>query len=117
MDGLFLSDSEGRSNDGLFKYLYRFIFEIGKENIKYVKVMDSTLVENARERIAADEKKLRESVPVHQAGDRVRHPVFGAGTIAAVDLTGMCYAVKFDMLGTERSIRFGANLPAADEQA
>lgn len=115
MDGLYLSDSEGRSNDGLFKYPSRFVFEIGRENMEYVKAMDSALMESAKMRIRADEQKLRESVPVFAAGDRVRHSVFGEGTIAAVDIAGMYYAVRFDKLGTDRNIRFGAQMSAADE--
>ncbi len=115
MDSLFLSDSEGRSIDGLFKYPSRFIFEAGHENIEYVKPMDSALAENARRHIEAGERKLKESIPVFEEGDRVRHPVFGEGTVRAVDVAAMSYSVLFDALRTDRSIRFGVKMEKAED--
>ncbi|MPN63012.1 hypothetical protein SDC9_210766 [bioreactor metagenome] len=113
MDGLFLSDSEGRSNDGLFKHPSRFIFEAGADNVEYVKDLDSSLMENTKKYIEADERKLKESIPAFAAGDRVRHPVFGEGTVTAADAAALCYSVRFDALATDRSIRFGAQLEKA----
>lgn len=115
MDGLFLSDSEGRSHEGLFKYPSRFIFEAGTDNVEYARTLSSALVEDAKRHIDADEQKLKMSVPVFKEGDRVRHIVFGEGTIAAVDTAAMSYSVLFDALSTDRSIRFGAKLQAAPE--
>jgi DNA helicase-2/ATP-dependent DNA helicase PcrA len=112
MDALFLSDAEGVGNDGLFKYPSRFIFDAGKENLDFVTPLDPTLEEKARRRIEYDEDKLRRMQSLFQAGDRVVHPVFGAGTVTDVKPTEMCYVIKFDGLGTERNVLFGANFSA-----
>ena len=116
MDRLFLSDSEGKTHDGLFKYPSRFIFEAGPDHVEYAKALDSALVENAQRHIAADEQKLKDSVPVFEVGDRVRHPVFGQGTVAGVDTAAMSYSVLFDTLKTDRNIRFGAKLQTAEDK-
>ena len=44
------------------------------------------------------------------AGDRVRHPVFGEGTIVLVNSTASCYVIQFDGMETQRSIQFAAKL-------
>lgn len=38
-----------------------------------------------------------------KVGDRVTHPVFGCGTIKAIE--GGSYVIKFDKLETNRNIR------------
>ena len=108
-DMLYLTDSEG-VNNGTFKYPSRFIFDIGKENLDYVTDLDEDLVEEARRRAAVEEARLRRLSSIFEAGERVRHPVFGEGTITALDEKAMSYLVKFDSLETERRIRFDGKL-------
>ena len=48
--------------------------------------------------------------PRFTAGDRVDHPVFGPGVVAAVNMDERCYTICFDKLATERSLRFDASL-------
>lgn len=114
MDGLFLSDAEGRANDGIFKFPSRFIFEAGSGNVRYVQPMDEALEESAKRSIAENEQKLQNSVPAFAEGDRIRHPVFGEGTVRVVDLSAMSYTVLFDALETVRNIRFGIQMEGMD---
>ncbi|MDR1062723.1 MAG: UvrD-helicase domain-containing protein [Azoarcus sp.] len=104
---LYLSDAEGTAHDGLFKYPSRFIFDMGAENLEYVVPLGQRLEENARACIHLDEAALDARRVVFAPGERVRHPVFGAGKIVAVDTRELCYMILFDGLKTERAIRFG----------
>ena len=109
-DRLFLSDSEGVANDNTFKYPSRFLFEAGWGNMDVVKPLDNSLVERARRFIAASEKALTAQANLFAEGDRVVHPVFGAGTVVAVDPAQTTYLIQFDGLATTRSLLFTANL-------
>jgi DNA helicase-2/ATP-dependent DNA helicase PcrA len=104
---LYLSDAEGAANDGIFKYPSRFIFDMGEENVEYVAPLDKALAENARAQIKRDEAAMALRQAAFAAGERVTHPVFGAGTVIAVNAAEMCYSIQFDRLGTERAIQFG----------
>lgn len=104
MDRLYLSDSEGVSNDGIFKFPSRFIFDAGKQNLKFVKELDPYL-EIHSQNVSA---KLPENI--FRVGERVEHPVFGPGTIMAVNMGESSYSILFDKLKTERGIQFGAKL-------
>lgn len=114
-DGLFLSDSEGRANDNLFKYPSRFIFDAGLENMELVKPLPDDLAKQSREIIACDEERLKKMRTLLAAGDRVRHPVFGEGTVLLVNTAASCYTIKFDSIATSRSIQFAARLERVQE--
>jgi DNA helicase-2/ATP-dependent DNA helicase PcrA len=109
---LYLSDAEGAAHDGLFKYPSRFIFEMGAEHLDYVVPLDRALEEGARAHIRFDEATLSARRAVFAVGERVVHPVFGAGKIVAVDTRELCYMILFDKLKTERAIRFDATIIA-----
>lgn len=108
--GLYLSDSEGKANDGIFKYPSRFIFDSGLENLELEQELDESLVEQARKVITYDEKRLENMRTLLSVGDRVHHKTFGDGTITLVNSNAFCYMVKFDSVETERSIQFSAKL-------
>lgn len=108
MDRLYLSDSEGTSNDGIFKFPSRFIFDAGKENLQFVKELDPYLEIHSRN-ISA---KFPENI--FKLGDRIEHPVFGPGTITTVNLSESSYSILFDKLKTERGIQFGAKIKKAE---
>jgi DNA helicase-2/ATP-dependent DNA helicase PcrA len=114
MDALFLSDSEGVSNDGIFKYPSRFIFDAGKENLDYVTPLDPSLEEKARAYIERDEAILKSRQSLFEAGDRVIHSVFGPGTVTDVRAAQLYYVIRFDSLKTDRNIQFGVELLTGD---
>jgi DNA helicase-2/ATP-dependent DNA helicase PcrA len=43
-------------------------------------------------------------------GDRVKHPVFGEGTILRINQSDSTYAIKFDNIKTERNVVFEGKL-------
>ena len=114
-DGLFITDAEGKANDGIFKYPSRFIFEAAGEDMKNFdieKPLDKSLVEQSQKIIKYDEGRLKAAATQFKKGDRVRHKVFGDGTIVLVNDKAFCYTIKFDDLATERSVQFAAPLKA-----
>jgi len=106
-DKLFLSDAAGSNYDGSFRYPSRFLFNAEKENLDYVVQLDPDLVEDAMDHIRktenldAPEKRADDSV-----GVRVRHPVFGDGTIIGVPRAQEGFIIQFDAMVTPRT--FGA---------
>ena len=115
-DRLFITDAEGKANDGIFKYPSRFVFEAageGMKNFDIEKPLDKGLVEQSQKIIKYDESRLKAAATQFKKGDRVRHKVFGAGTIVLVNDKAFCYTIKFDDLATERSVQFSAPLSKA----
>ena len=112
-DRLFITDAEGKANDGIFKYPSRFVFEAageGMKNFDIEKPLDKGLVEQSQKIINYDESRLKAAATQFKKGDRVRHKFFGAGTIVLVNGKAFCYTIKFDDLATERSVQFSAPL-------
>lgn len=112
-DRLFITDAEGKANDGIFKYPSRFVFEAageGMKNFDIEKPLDKGLVEQSQKIIKYDESRLKAAATQFKKGDRVRHKVFGVGTIVLVNDKAFCYTIKFDDLATERSVQFSAPL-------
>ncbi len=112
-DRLFITDAEGKANDGIFKYPSRFVFEAageGMKNFDIEKPLDKGLVEQSQKIIKYDEGRLKAAATQFKKGDRVRHKVFGEGTIVLVNDKAFCYTIKFDDLATERSVQFSAPL-------
>lgn len=108
--GLHLSDAEGTANDGLFKYPSRFIFDSSEAWVDFDVPLDESLHARARRYIEEDERLLIDTDALLTPGDRVTHPVFGAGTLLAVQRQSGSYSVQFDALATDRTLQFGAPL-------
>jgi Superfamily I DNA and RNA helicases len=104
MNRLYLSDSEGISNDGVFKFPSRFIFDAGKENIQFVKEIDPYLENGANRIFSAFSRQA------FRVGERIGHSIFGPGTIKEIRMNESIYIIHFDRLKTERNIQFSANL-------
>ncbi len=109
--GLYLSEADGRNFDGSPRYPSRFLLEIAPELLTYTKPPQPGLLRAAQDAIAHSERFLPEqesaALPV---GQRVRHSVFGAGTVVDVDLEKNAHVVQFDGMDTPRSISFRAKL-------
>lgn len=108
--GLFLSDAEGKANDGIFKYPSRFIFDAGMENLELENKLDDELLSQTKKIITYDETRLKNMRTLFKKGDEIIHPVFGRGKIILVNTKASCYTIKFDGMETERSILFTAKL-------
>ncbi len=106
-DRLFLSDAAGTNYDGGFRYPSRFIFNAEAENLDYVVPLDPDLVEQALEKISqTEELEPRKEKPNALVGKRVRHPVFGEGSVIGVPRGQEGYIIQFDNIVTPRT--FGA---------
>ncbi len=111
--GLYLSEAEGRNFDGTPRYPSRFILDINQELITYTEKPQEGLIAEARDYINLRKRFLLSDETEGNrfcVGQRVRHKVFGCGTIMEVDEDNAAYMIKFDDLKTNRQISFRANL-------
>lgn len=108
--GLYISDAEGLNYDDSFRYPSRFIFNIDREAIDYVNELPQRLVDDTKSYIAANESRYMPLDTGLKPGDRVRHKVFGEGTITGIRGDIGCYVVKFDRVETERNLKIGVGL-------
>ena len=109
--GLYLSASQGRNFDGSPRYPSRFLLDIDQELLTFVLPPREGLIREAREYIDRSWTYLAEddgtALPV---GQRVRHAVFGPGTVLDVDMDLRSHVVQFDGMETPRRISFRAKL-------
>jgi len=111
---LFLSEAEGRNIDGSPRYPSRFLLDIGDGLLEHDPPPREGLVREAREYIALSRGSLPDGEPAaaFAVGARVRHSVWGAGTVTDVDLEKGAHVVLFDGVATPRAISFRAKLEA-----
>ena len=109
---LFFSEAEGRNHDGSPRYPSRFLLDIDPDLLTFTSPPKDSLIADAREYIAWNEKYL----PEHEAGrhftvgQRVRHQILGPGTVTGIDTAKGAHIVKFDCMETPRAISFRAAL-------
>lgn len=108
--GLYISDAEGLNYDDSFRYPSRFIFNIDREAIDYVNELPQRLFDDTKSYIAANESRYMPLDTELKPGDRVRHKVFGEGSITGIRGDIGCYVVKFDRVETERNLKIGVGL-------
>ena len=109
---LCLSEAEGRNFDGSPRYPSRFTLDIDEAHLQYTKPQKEGLIAEARAFIKASEQYLPENLAAvsYPAGTRVRHGVFGPGTVTGVDTDRRAHIVRFDSMTTDRAISFRAQL-------
>ena len=108
---LFLSESEGRNLDGSQRFPSRFLLDIDPALLEFTEKPRESLLSEARDYIAFRTLALSAEAPkTLPAGTRVRHAVFGAGTVVGVDESRGAHIVKFDGMDTPRAISFRAKL-------
>ncbi len=103
-NALFLSDAEGTNYDGSYRFPSRFLFNTDKTYVEYTTELEQALIEAANCYIKASEDKMCQEVTTFQPGDRVRHKVFGIGTILEIKEELSCYVIQFENADTERNI-------------
>ena len=111
-DRLFLSRGAGRNFDGSPQYPSRFILDIDQHLLHYTEKPREELIKEAREYFGLSKQYLpeKESDIVFPVGQRVRHAVFGAGIVIAIDKDKGAHVVQFDNMETPRTISFRAKL-------
>ena len=108
---LYLTEAEGRNLDGSPRYPSRFILDIDPALLEHTEPPREGLIAEAWEYIELSERYLPENrEEVFDVGDRVRHEYLGEGTVMDVDLNKGAHVVKFDSMGTPRSISFRVKL-------
>ncbi len=103
-DRLFLSDAAGTNYDGSFRYPSRFLFNAEKENVEYAVPLDPDLEDRALEQIRRTEDTVqRPERPCEIIGKRVRHPIFGEGSIIGTPRGQEGVIIQFDTMVTPRT--------------
>lgn len=112
--GLFLTCADGTSHDGMPRYPSRFVFDIDPDLIDFETPLEDSLVKDAHAYIHARDRQLDDAQAgaAFAVGARVKHLVFGAGTIVGLNDEQGCYEVQFDDMETPRNLAFKAKLEA-----
>lgn len=109
--GLYLSEAEGRTLDGSPRYPSRFLLDIDPALLTCTHPQDQRLIAEAQEMIAHSNRYLAPAKEtLLSPGQRIRHGIFGLGTIVETDRTKNAYVVQFDDMPTSRNISFRAKL-------
>ena len=109
---LCLSEAAGRNFDGSPRYPSRFLLDIDEAHLELTRPRQEGLIAEARAFIAAAERALPENraAAAFPVGTRVRHAVFGPGTVEGIDASRGAHLVRFDSMPTARAISFRARL-------
>lgn len=109
--GLYLSQADGRNFDGSPRYPSRFILDMDQSLLSYVQPPQEGLIREAKEYIRHSQLSLPpEDVSALAQGQRVRHFLFGEGTVLGADLEKGAHVIQFDGMKTPRSISFRVKL-------
>ena len=110
--GLYLSEAEGRNFDGSPRYPSRFLLDIEPALLDYTQKPQEGLIRETKDYLVINERYLadEENQSSLAVGQRVKHSIFGSGTVVDVDLIKAAHLVKFDNIYTPRSISFRAKL-------
>lgn len=111
-DRLFLSDAAGSNYDGSFRYPSRFLFNAEQENVEYAVSLAPELVEQTLEQIRKTEQMDGGNLdrPSDTVGKRVRHPVFGEGSVIGIPRGEEGLIIQFDRVVTPRTFGPSAKL-------
>ncbi len=111
-DRLCLSAAYGWNFNGSPRWPSRFLLDIGSGAMTFTPPLREDLLREAEEAIRRSSAAL--DAPGDDApfpcGQRVRHAVFGAGTVLGADTDAGAYLIRFDRMATPRQISFRVKL-------
>lgn len=109
---LYISEAEGRNFDGSMRYPSRFILDIDSSLLGYTEELSEELIADAKLYIDIRNSCMRsdDEKSIFEIGQRVKHKLFGEGTIIDIDTAQTAYIVQFDNMDTQRVISFRANM-------
>ena len=110
--GLYLSEAGGRSFDGAPWYPSRFLLDVDPVLLTFPRQPEGNLVREAKDYIDCSQQRLsaEDRATIFPVGQRVRHTLFGEGTVVAVDADHPAHVVQFDDMSTPRRISFRGKL-------
>ncbi len=112
-DELFLTQASGADFEGTPRVVSRFLLDIDPALLDFKPKPAEGLLAATRARLRVVEPGPKAGAQErHRPGDRVRHAVFGEGTVLAIDEEKGATVVRFDALETPRSIAFRVALEA-----
>ncbi len=108
--GLYLTDSGGRNIGDTSRFPSRFLFDIDPTLLEYTAQPSADYIQKALDNI---ERINRSFIPSaselsFKEGDRVRHRVFGDGTVEKIDYDEEAIIILFDSMQTPRAIALRA---------
>ena len=103
---LFITDAEGVNYDQSFRYPSRFIFDIKKDLLEYVKPLPAELEQDVSKVHNAETSIQELKVRLDDLWREVIHPVLGKGQIVSLDNAHREYIIKFDNINTTRNISY-----------
>ena len=109
---LYLSEADGRNFDGSPRYPSRFVLDIGCDRLAFTQPPQEGLIRETEGYIASTQRffPIQDSDNVFPVGQRVRHLMFGEGTVLEADMENGAHLVQFDDMPTPRKISFRAKL-------
>ncbi len=115
-DRLFLSEAEGRIFDGSPRYPSRFLLDIGKELLDVETPPREELIKATQEYLSSKDARFPENAAklILEPGTRVKHAIFGTGTVKDSDLSAGVHIIQFDILDTPRRLNIKAKLEILD---
>ena len=110
--GLLVSETDGRTRDGSPRYPSRFILDIDRELLDHKNPLSEDRLQSAKRIIDMKDLMLAENLEkaVLQDGTRVKHDIFGEGTVTGFDSRANAHIVQFDMLDTPRKLNLRVRL-------
>ncbi len=108
--GLYLTDSGGRNIGDTSRFPSRFLFDIDPTLLEYTQQPSAESIQKALDNI---ERINRSFIPAaselqFKEGDRVRHRVFGDGSVEKIDYDEEAIIILFDSMQTPRAIALRA---------
>ena len=109
---LYLTCADGTAHDGMPRYPSRFILDIDPDLLDFDTPLADSLVKDACAYVRASDRKLdaEEAGPAFVVGARVRHIVFGEGTVTSIDTDRGAYEIQFAGMPTPRTVSWSAKL-------
>lgn len=110
---LYLTDAAGMSQAVGYRYPSRFLLEV-KDSLVWDPRPDEDLLKRTSQ-IAG--RMSQEQSASLEAGDRIRHKVFGEGVILESNPQQHCYLIHFDQLNTTRKLSWKASMEKIGKNA
>ncbi len=109
--GLYLSEAAGNNLDGSPRYPSRFLLDVDQKLLDYTEPVPEGLIGEVRTYLKLSAREMAmEEASLYEPGQRVRHRIFGEGTVLEADREKRAHVIQFDELETPRRISFRVEL-------